>query len=209
MRLASTPRSLALFCRKKRARVGMSSRRSRSAGRRRRITFRRWNRSSRKPPRRTRSSRFWWVAAITRTLLLSGWWPPTRENCPSQRPRNQLLAGAGLASDQHRDVALAEPTDGAENVLHGRRLTQHLGHLRDAVVEHLFAHAFFDRAADELDRLGQIEGLGQVFEGATLEGRDGAVQVGVGGHDDDRQTRMAGLDLAQQVDARAARHADV
>src|SRR5690606_5578600 len=62
---------------------------------------------------------------------------------------------------------------------------------------------------DELDRLGQIEWLGQVFKGATLEGRHGTVQVRVGRHDDDRQPREARLDLAQQVNARATRHANV
>ena len=50
MRLPSTPSSRALFCRKKRVSGGMSSRRSRSAGRRRRMTLRRWNRSSRNEP---------------------------------------------------------------------------------------------------------------------------------------------------------------
>jgi hypothetical protein len=38
---------------------------------------------------------------------------------------------------------------------------------------------------------------------------DRAVQVGVGGHDDDRQVGQLLLDLAQQIQARAAGHADV
>jgi hypothetical protein len=87
-----------------------------------------------------------------------------------QRARHQLLAGAGFAGDQHRDVALAQAADGAEHVLHGRRLAQHLGRRGHALLGHLLALAFLDGAADQLHRLGQVEGLGQVFEGAALEG---------------------------------------
>jgi hypothetical protein len=46
-----------------------------------------------------------------------------------QRARHQFLAGAAFAGDEHGDVALAQPADGAEHVLHGRRLAQHLGRL--------------------------------------------------------------------------------
>ena len=43
---------------------------------------------------------------------------------------DQLLAGARFAGDQHRDDALAQPADGAEHVLHRRRLAEDLRHLR-------------------------------------------------------------------------------
>ena len=46
-----------------------------------------------------------------------------------------------------------------------------------AGVAHVFAQAFFHRAADQLNRLLQVEGLGQVFKSTALEGRDGTVQV--------------------------------
>jgi hypothetical protein len=39
-----------------------------------------------------------------------------------QGARDQFLAGAGLAVDEHRDVGAREPTDGAEHLLHRRRL---------------------------------------------------------------------------------------
>ena len=77
------------------------------------------------------------------------------------------------------------------------------------LVAHFFALAFFHRAADQFHRLGHVEGLGQVFEGAALERRHRAVEVGVGGHDDHRQARQPRLDLVQQVEARATGHADV
>jgi hypothetical protein len=52
-----------------------------------------------------------------------------------------------------------------------------------------------DGAPDQLERLIDVEGLRQVFEGAALKRRDGAFEIGVGGHDDDRQRREALLDL--------------
>jgi hypothetical protein len=123
--------------------------------------------------------------------------------------RDQLLAGTGLAGDQHRDVALAQAADGAEHVLHRRGLAQHLGRRAHALLGHFLALAFLDGAADQLHRLGQIEGLGQVLEGAALEGRDGAVQVGERRHDDHRQPRSFSLTLPSRSRPEPPRHADV
>ncbi len=39
---------------------------------------------------------------------------------------HQLFAGAGLAVDQHGDVGMAKPADGAEHLLHRRRLADDL-----------------------------------------------------------------------------------
>jgi hypothetical protein len=126
-----------------------------------------------------------------------------------QRARHQLLAGAGFAGDQHRDVALRQAADGPEHILHRRRLPQHLGRRAHALLGHFLALAFLDGAADQFHRLGQIEGFGQVLEGAALEGGDGAVEVRERRHDDHGQAGQFFLDLAQQVQARAPRHADV
>jgi hypothetical protein len=43
----------------------------------------------------------------------------------------------------------------------------------------------------------------------ALEGRDRAVQIGERGHDDDRQAGQLFLDLLQQIQTRATRHANV
>ena len=64
-------------------------------------------------------------------------------------------------------------------------------------------------APHQLHGLVDVERLGQVLECAALVRGHGARQVRVRGHDDDRQRRMRGAHFAQQVDARAARHADV
>ncbi|CFW33999.1 Uncharacterised protein [Bordetella pertussis] len=77
-RLTGTPSARALVARKCWASAGISSTRSRSGGRRRRITLRRWNRSSRNRPCSTRCSSGWWVAATMRTSTRTGCAPPTR-----------------------------------------------------------------------------------------------------------------------------------
>ena len=126
-----------------------------------------------------------------------------------QRARHQLLARARFAGNEHRDHALAQPADGAKHILHGRRLAQHFGSGSLALFGHLFALAFFDRAADQLHRFGQIKRLGQVFKRATLEGRDGTIQIGIRRHDDDGQARLHLTHFFQQLQTRAAGHANV
>ena len=70
--LASTPKDFAQDSMKCRAKTGISSARSRNAGMRRRMTFKRCNKSSRKAPAATRASKFWWVDAMMRTFALIG-----------------------------------------------------------------------------------------------------------------------------------------
>jgi hypothetical protein len=41
---------------------------------------------------------------------------------------HKLFAGAGFTVDEHRGMGLGQAPDGAEDLLHGRRLTQNLGH---------------------------------------------------------------------------------
>jgi len=126
-----------------------------------------------------------------------------------QGARHQLLARTGFTGDEHRHMALCQTADGAEHVLHGGRLSQHLGRLVKLHVHHFFAQAFVHGAADQLNRFRQVKGLGQVLKGTTGKRRHGAVEVRVRGHDDDRQARHALLDGGQQVQTGAARHADV
>ena len=106
-------------------------------------------------------------------------------------------------------MALRQAANGAEHVLHGRGLAQHLGRIGHALLGHLLALAFVDRAADQLHRLGQVKGLGQVFKGAAGERRHCTVQIGIRRHDDDRQAWQALLDLRQQIQPRTTGHADV
>ena len=126
-----------------------------------------------------------------------------------QRARHQLFARTRLTRDHDGDVALAQAANGTKHVLHGRGLAQHLGRVGHALFGHLLALAFFHRTANQLHRLGQVKGLGQVLKGAALKGRYGAVQIRVGRHDDDGQTREFLFNFFQQLQARTARHANV
>ena len=117
---------------------------------------------------------------------------------PVQRARDQLLAGARFAGDQHRRVATAtagrwrgtppaSPAPGRAS-----RATS-----RGRLARGLAAQAFARRARRiSVDRLVDVERLGQIFERAALERRDRAVEIRVRGHDDDRQLGMALLDVA-------------
>ena len=64
-------------------------------------------------------------------------------------------------------------------------------------------------AAHQVHGLVDVEGLGQVFERAALVGGHRAAQVGVRRHHDDGQSRVPLVHIAQQFQARLARHADV
>ena len=140
--------------------------------------------------------------------------PPARAMAV-QRPRHQLLAGAGLARDQHRDLGLGQPADGAKDFLHGggRGLRHHpaLVVLRLVLPGRglILLRGLLHRALDQRHRLVHIEGLGQVVERAALEGGYRAVQVGKGRHHDHGQAGVAFLQLAQQLQPIAARHAYV
>ena len=108
-----------------------------------------------------------------------------------QRAGHELLAGAGFTVDQHRGVGLGEPADGAEDFLHRRRLPEDLG-TDDKLFDRAgLVGALVDGATHQLDRLIHVEGLGQVFECTALKGRDGAVEIRIGGHDDDRHLGKA------------------
>ena len=135
---------------------------------------------------------------------------PTRSRAVAvQRARHQFLAGARLAGDHHRRVGLRQAADRAEHLLHRRRLAEYLRHRFADFAGGVLAHALVHRTADQFDRMINIEGFGQVFVGAALEGGHRAFEVGVGGHDDDRQRRVARLGLLQQFKAGFPRHADV
>ncbi len=136
-------------------------------------------------------------------------WPFGDGRMLVQRTRHQFLARARFTRDEHRDLALAQPADGSEHVLHGGRLAQHFRGFGLALLRHFLALAFLHRAADQLDRLGQIERFGQVFKCTALKGRNSAVEVGIGRHDDDGQPGLQFAHLFQQLQPRTTGHADV
>ena len=124
-----------------------------------------------------------------------------------QRPRHQILAGAGFAGNQYGDIRLRQPADGAKDILHRRRLAEDFGGFGGRLFDIAFAQAFLQRAPDQLHCLVDVERLGQIFEGAALKRRDGRIEIGKGRDDDDRNGRMLGLDGLQQFQPGGTGHA--
>ena len=114
---------------------------------------------------------------------------------------HQLFARTGFARDHHGHIALAQAANGAKHVLHGWCLAQHFRRAVHVHRAHGFALAFIHGTADQLNRFGQVEGLGQVLERTALKGRHSAVQIGISRHDDDGQAGQLLFQLAQQIQA--------
>ena len=86
-----------------------------------------------------------------------------------QGPGHQLLAGAGFAEDHHGQVGCHQPGHDPIDVLHGRRAAderQGLGQRRR--VRRLRRLGAAEGPLDQPDQLVQVEGLGQIVEGAAL-----------------------------------------
>ena len=113
-------------------------------------------------------------------------------------PRDQLLAGAALAPDQHRDLRHRDATDGLEDLLHDGAAAEQAPELilrRDlrAQPHHLALQLAAREQLAHLDaeRL-HLEGLGQVVGGAELHGLDGGGDgPGAAQHDHRRRRRPA------------------
>ena len=131
-----------------------------------------------------------------------------------QRIGHQLLAGAGLAGDQHRQRCLRQATDGTEQRAHRRRITHQLRRLvamrfrrrcgRRQCRRNCRQHTLRQR-----HRVVQVERFGQEFMRATTERTGRAGHIGIGRHHDHRQLRQRGLELVQQHQAIVARHAHI
>jgi len=123
--------------------------------------------------------------------------------------RHQLLAGARFAGDQHGGARLTQATDRTKDFLHRGRLAEDFRHQSDLVRRTTLVQTFADRSPNQFQCLIDIEGLRQILEGAALKRRYGALEVGIGGHDDDRYCREAFLEELQQFQPRLTRHPDV
>ena len=128
-----------------------------------------------------------------------------------QRMRDQFLAGAGLAGDQHRQRRLRQAADRAEQRAHRRRVADQLGRGRGIAVLCGLGGFFRIRQGARGQRHGivQVERLGQEFMRAAAERTGGAGDVGVRRHHDHRQLRVRGLQLVQQHQAVVAGHAHI
>ena len=125
-----------------------------------------------------------------------------------QGARDELLPGSRLARNEDGRARLRKPADGAEDFLHGGRLAKNF-RFRKRFICPGVASSLLERAPDEVDRLVDVERLGQILVCAALERCDGTVEVGVRRHHDDRHRGIALLYRLQKLETRAPRHADV
>ena len=102
-----------------------------------------------------------------------------------ERARGELLAGAGLAADQHDLGVRRQPLDQAEDLLHHRAAPEHAAELelpRHLALERDDLRAPLELRADVVEHLLQpveVERLGQVLARAELDRLDRAVDRGV------------------------------
>ncbi len=123
------------------------------------------------------------------------------------RAGDELLAHAELALQQDRAVVVRHALDEADDLLDGVALADDLGAVRGRSGRRdggsggpggFLPERMFDRALE----VGQLEGLGQVVEGAEAHGLDGGFHAAVAGDHDDGggwQFRAAELDDIQAV----------
>ena len=129
--------------------------------------------------------------------------------------RDELLAGAGLAGDEHRALGIGDALGPADDLLHRPAAAD------DAVVVELFVALaaqvavlgaqplVIERAADDDQQLVDLERLLQVVERAELHRLDRALDRGVRGHHQDLGPLALGRRadvLADQVEAAQLRH---
>src|SRR5258708_26840291 len=69
-------------------------------------------------------------------------------------------------------------------------MPQDFGRLADGFYCLRFPPAFVERAANEVHRLVDVEGLGQIFVRAALERGHRGIEIRIGGHHDDRHRGM-------------------
>ncbi len=129
--------------------------------------------------------------------------------------REQLLAGAALAEQQHGGRGGRHLPDRLEH-------REHLGALADQVVEAVLVleplaqrarlleqPLLLERLLEHDLQLLDVDRLAEVVLRAQLHGLDGGLHRAVGRHHDDHRLRADLLDLGQQLDAVHARHAQV
>ena len=89
------------------------------------------------------------------------------QRMPMQRLGDKFLAGAGLAVDEDRDIRVREAADGAEDLLHRRRLPDDLGGHRRLFNGQggALLLSVCNGALDDRDGVVHIEGFGEVLEG--------------------------------------------
>jgi hypothetical protein len=136
------------------------------------------------------------------------------------RPGDDLLAGAGLAGDQHRAVGSGDGPDLLTDLAHRGRIADkaveaadRLGLLAGCLgLEHgVLAHdaRVLNRPFDGDDEFIALERLGDVVKRPALHRLNGCFDRPESGHEHDGQVVVDGPDLGEELDAGHAGHAQV
>ena len=131
------------------------------------------------------------------------------------RAGDELLAGAGLAADQHRRVALGDLADDAEHLLERAARPDDAVEVVDValrvteVVDLVLHPAHLERLLDLDLHLLDFERLLHVVERAGLHRLDGRRHRAERGHQDDRGRRVQRLRGLQHLEPGAAAHLQV
>ncbi len=131
--------------------------------------------------------------------------------------RDDLLAGAALALDQHRRVGRRDVLGELEHLEEALGLADRPGDRAlvpppDLLLELLVLHpdrAEFAGAPENRDQLVVGERLLDVVEGARIDCADGALQRGLSGHENDRCHRVLLARGRQDIEPGHLRHPDV
>ncbi len=128
-----------------------------------------------------------------------------------QRVGNQLFTGSGLAVDQYANRRAGEAANDAKHILHGGRFADDVrGRAKILHVTRLLLLLIVaDGSLNQRHRLVDIERFRQVIKCSLLVGADGRIEIGVRGHNDDREHGMPLFNLLQQCQTVHARHADI
>ena len=116
-----------------------------------------------------------------------------------ERARDQLLAGAALAGDQHGRVGLRDLVDRRAHLLHRRRVADHRA-VREALGQLAVLAAQLvlgERALDDEAQLVGRERLADVVARAELHAAHGGVDRRIRGDQQHRGRRLAGEQLRQ------------
>ena len=119
-----------------------------------------------------------------------------------QNARHQLLTGARLAGDHHRQIRLGEPGEHAVDFLHRGRAAderQFLAFGFGGIPQHAFS-GLGQRAPDDADQLVQVERFGKILIGALLRSRQRGHQRVLRAHHDNGEFGPELLDARDQFE---------
>ena len=132
-----------------------------------------------------------------------------------QRARDELLAGAALAGDQHGRVGLGDAVDQVADLPHRRARADDLARQRAAVdllaqpLDLGAQRAVLHRALERERELLDLERLGDEVVGAGADRRDRGLDAAERGDHDDRHVGPVGGDALAQLEAVHAAHVEV